>query len=819
MRNRVFRVMLLLSVVAVVASCKKDLFDEEEYKTVVESMFPIKGVDQNHTWSSISSATVSISVSLGTGSVYSLRVYDENPISHPTGLTLLCSGQVSDGGTFSSQMSYGAADYTFYVALINPQGYMTVYPAHIENGALTLVVNASTARAARRAASMPRRAFDFAELPEDSDFPSAAPDDAVDFSHYSEYGAVWSPEYREAVFQSFTVEPGEYSLWVGHGEAAIYFLPGDHTITGSYIIGNVQLYLLPGAHLTFPEEFNQNNSQLIVYVSENASINATADKGIGYNFYLYNRGTITTPKMTQYAKGHICNEGTLTIAGLLQVANSESQVINAGTLTCGSVSIEGGSHLQNLGTMTVSGKTSVSSTNCSWVNDGEYTTGTFDYTTGSTDVANNCHLKVNGLFSVHLGESGVNCFQINSGGSVECESFYVNVSTIKMGGGSLLKVNGTATMDQSKADYTIWGVGDSYAVFQAAKVVKGDASACYQANYRGRLYVATNDHFAQGYAGTYPLINYLDGAGQTTFDGADVHVTDTQCGSAYDGTPTPEPQSTPFSLRYCFEDNFPEVGDYDFNDAVITLTPTVSGSTVTLRVSLDAVGTTKQIAAALRIKGLSRDDIASVTQDADLDANYPGTSARIIDTSESLLPASMTSDNDAVLRLFNNAHWSLARTMASDGSVQAWFYNTVARNDGYQAKVNDVAPAVVNFTITLRDAAKTARFVEDFLDVFIVEEYNGGYWEVHTVPYKTDEVLSAYASGIKSAYSDPYPWAICVPGNDFLYPREWQSIGTFENETIGGAYHTAGHSFAEWARDHTQATDWYKYPDQSLVYQ
>ena len=33
MRNRVFRVMLLLSVVAVVASCKKDLFDEEEYKT------------------------------------------------------------------------------------------------------------------------------------------------------------------------------------------------------------------------------------------------------------------------------------------------------------------------------------------------------------------------------------------------------------------------------------------------------------------------------------------------------------------------------------------------------------------------------------------------------------------------------------------------------------------------------------------------------------------------------------------------------------------------------------------------------------------
>ena len=33
-----------------------------------------------------------------------------------------------------------------------------------------------------------------------------------------------------------------------------------------------------------------------------------------------------------------------------------------------------------------------------------------------------------------------------------------------------------------------------------------------------------------------------------------------------------------------------------------------------------------------------------------------------------------------------------------------------------------------------------------------------------------------------------------------------------------GAYQSAGHSFGEWAGDHTAVTDWYEYPRTSLVY-
>ena len=319
----------------------------------------------------------------------------------------------------------------------------------------------------------------------------------------------------------------------------------------------------------------------------------------------------------------------------------------------------------------------------------------------------------------------------------------------------------------------------------------------------------------------YYRLDAASGAQMTTYEGADVHVTDNQCGADYDGTPAKVPEAESFSLRYCFEDNFPEMGDYDLNDAVITVTPDIDGTTtVRLRVSLDAVGATKQIAAALRIKGLSERNVTACTRDGNMDADFPtNASMRIIDTEEAMLPRQIKTSDDVVLLLFNNAHWSLGRTISSVGSVENVFLNTVARDNAYEAKRNDVEPAVVTFTLQLNDASKLSLFTQDNLDVFIVESYNGGYWEVHTVPFKTDEVLAAYYKNIKDKYDDNIPWAICVPGNDFKYPNEWQCIGIRNGGVITGAYQEFGHSFAEWAEDHTKATDWYKYPTEGLVYE
>ena len=73
-------------------------------------------------------------------------------------------------------------------------------------------------------------------------------------------------------------------------------------------------------------------------------------------------------------------------------------------------------------------------------------------------------------------------------------------------------------------------------------------------------------------------------------------------------------------------------------------------------------------------------------------------------------------------------------------------------------------------------------------------------------------------AGYAEAYGSNMPWAIVVPG-DFKYPIEWKVIGARKNGTLEGAYETPGHSFAEWAEDSSQATDWYLYPTAGSVYE
>lgn len=810
---------LFAGALLLVISCSKDYFDADEYRNIVQATFPVEDVDPLQNWATIGSAQLTVRLNMKSGKTYTVHIYDQNPIKPEGTLSLLGQGSVTDGETTTVNISYPLASPIVYVALFDQEGYMTVYDAKIEDKQAVLSIVQASRQARRPVLRSHGSTFEFAEQPADADYKNVAPTDAVDLSQYSSYGYVYWPEYRAPVFQSFTVQPGERYLQLDHGVADIYFLPGNHTITGAYITGDTRLFLLPGAHVTFQNELNQNNDQFKLYVAEGATL--TAPNGISYNFWLYNRGTISTSKMTQYAKGCLMNEGTVTIDNNLQIANWQSQVVNYGELNCASLSVEGSGHLLNLNTMTVSGTTSISSNNCSWVNEGSYTTATYDYTAGSTNVINNCRLVVTGDMKIHLGESSVNCFQNNGGASVECGTFYINVSTVKMGAGSVIKVNGTATMHQTKADYSIQGIGDDYAMFQAQRIVMGQDGQGYEATYRGKVYVACNDHFAQGYSGTYPYYQLLEGAALTTHDGANIHVTESGCAAAFSGQPTPEPTSSDFALRYCFEDNFPQVGDYDFNDAVITVTPTISGKNVTLRISLDAVGASELIAGALRIKGLRSGDIVSHTREGNMDEGLPSNVGdRTIATDEDILPRSMTTTDDIVLPLFNNAHWSLGRTIDANGSVRSWFYNTVKRGDSYDSYLNDVEPAVVTYHFELTDEAKTAFFTEQYLDPFIVEGYNGTNWEVHTVPFKTEEVLSDYSTGVNRAYTDNFPWAICVPGNSFKYPIEWQSIGSFkENDGIDGAYKEPGHSFAEWARDRRQATDWYNYPTKGLVYE
>ena len=817
-----------------VTACKDDIvFDQESYDNYIKKSFVIENVDPTHQWATMGVANTNISVNTGTNDVYKVKIYDQNPIGSQGTLKLLGEGSVTDGNSLNMKITYPLAQAYAYVTLFDSENYMSVYPALIEDGQLNVVRNTKQTQMARRRIIQPT--YKFADLPDDADFATSVPDGALPEDNCNGGGA----GVNVVISHSYV---GYLNLW--NGGSTVYIPAGDWTIQGQYIGGDFTIYVLPGANVTFESELNLNSSNGRMYVAEGATVNAK--NGIGYNFWLYNRGTINTAKMTQYNAGALINEGTVNINQNLQIANANSQVVNLGTLTAASMSVEGSSHFLNEGTTVITGLTLVNSNDCSWVNNDDFTTGDFTYQAGSYDVINNCTMKVTNQFYIGLQDNaGDKSFQLNGSASVVTKDLvFSGPGYIYMGSNSMINVTGAAKFAINKPNYGIYGpsTGDP-ALFQATSVERlnsWETNNAFLVNYYGNLYVATDNHFPLGYSdktpdqvasgevGQYPYfhLDAASGAAMTTYEGAKVTLCDGGCGTIYTGRPDhgnrPE---KPQSYRYCFEDNFPDAGDYDFNDVVLTVTPTLNDKTLTLKVSLDAVGALKTLGAAIRLLNVKSTDLAEYR----VDNGFSSPEGRglgdynNIDTGDTFLTENhgTNASGSMVIVLFKDAHWAINPEKASDGGVQRSYYNTIIRNTG-EHNNQYVDPVVATYTLVFKDAEKAKEMLaESLYDVFIVEPYNGGYWEVHTVQngFKTAQVLNpTKPAGYAEAYGSNMPWAVLVPG-DFKYPNEWQVIGKNSGGVITGAYKEAGHSFAEWAENSETATDWYLYPTNGLVFE
>ena len=843
-----------------VTSCKDDVsFDQATYDELISKAFPVQNVDPNHQWETVSVANTAISVNTGTKDTYQVKIYSQNPIGFQGTLKLLGEGRVTDGSTLNMKISYPVAQTWAYVTLFDSQNYMSVYPALIKDGLLEVDINNVQAiNASRRAGIEP--SFQFAPAPKDEDFATAIPADALFASQYGNDTKDTFHNYKLAETsnkQELNFYNGNFALYVSGTKTVKFTNPGNGA-------KNMIFYVLPGANLTFADNcFNLNaisDSNFKMYVANGAKVTFSA--GLQSYMMLYNRGEIyvdgNSYKPGIYGPGVFYNEGTFTIKGAqgyytanmnlnkpLTLNNSTSQFINIGTLNCGGVCVEGSAHFVNYGTVNATDGTVVNSNDCSWVNDGTYTTGTFIYNAGSTDVINNCKLICTEKFRINLGDTDKNSFQLNGGASVVTKDFEAAGPTfIKMGSNSLFHVTGTAKFSINKDTYGIYGPSTgAEAVFQAKAIERlnsWETNQCFSANYFGHLYVATDSHFAFGYsdksaaqqaagevgAQPYYRLDAASGAKMTTYNGAKAELSDAGCGAAYSGKPdTEEREETPMSYRYCFEDNFPDAGDYDFNDVVLTVTPKLNDKTLTIKVSLDAVGATENVAAAIRLTNVKSTDLESYTvtqgfaspEDAGGLGSYDN-----IDTRETFLKEDQKPNNTSnmVIVLFKDAHWAINPQKTSTGAVERTFFNTVKPGDYYERNV-DVKTATYTLVFNDADRAKTM-LAQNSYDVFIVEPYNGAYWEVHTVQngFKTQQVLTGPKPepGYSNAYGSNMPWAIIVPG-DFKYPYEWQIIGTRSGGVLSGAYQTAGHSFAEWAENSEDAQDWHLFPTSGLVYE
>lgn len=827
-----------------VTSCKDDVvFDQASYDEYLRKSFVIENVDPNHQWATVGVANASITVNTGTEDTYQVKIYEQNPIGYKGTLKLLGEGRVADGNTLDMKISYCLAKAYAYVTLFDSENYMSVYPAVIKDGLLEVDVEANTAKASKRRTLQP--SFQFPGDADASKFLSDVPSSINKLTQNA--GSV-----NNYIDQTWQGDLNIWGQWDGSkSSAGTLYIKGNCDFTNRYFYfaGNSELYLVAGATLTLSESASGNLQQNTkIYIAEGAKLIAKGELKLNNGLHIYNHGTIVANKLSTNSNSVLVNGGTITVANKISVENDLSVIVNNGTITAADMNTAGSGKFENNNLVTISGTTFVNSNNNAWVNNGEYHTGNFIYNAGSDDVINNCKMIVDEDFNINLGDNpGNGNFKMDAGSSVVTKyfngggnwaksystgwsSFSGGPFYIYMGAGSMFDVTETATMNATKADYGIYGpASGNFAVFRAKKIVAGAAGQGYEVTYGGNLYVATNDHFANGWSGQYPYIDIKGAASLTTYGGAKAQLSNEGCGAAYAGTPDEEERpEVPQSFRFCFEDNFPDAGDYDFNDVVLTVKPTLNEKTLTVQVSLDAVGATKNIGAAMRLIGVKSEDLESYS----VSNGFPSPEGqglgdyKNIETSETFLTEGQAPNNtnNMVIVLFKDAHWAMNPVKTDNGGVWRYFWNTVERNDAYEHKKYTDEPPTATYTFVFKDAEKASNMLaENLYDVFIVEPYGGGYWEVHTVQngFKTAQVVTPIkpdGAAYERAYGNNIPWAIMVPG-DFKYPLEWHSIGKNKNGEMSGAYCEPGHAFPEWAADSETATDWYLHPDEELVFQ
>lgn len=268
------------------------------------------------------------------------------------------------------------------------------------------------------------------------------------------------------------------------------------------------------------------------------------------------------------------------------------------------------------------------------------------------------------------------------------------------------------------------------------------------------------------------------------------------------------------TFTYLFEESFPIPSDFDYNDVVLRISKSVPASNVLkLRVRLSAVGASNTLGAAIRLPGIAYKDVEEVTIDEGraFDHDYPMQRLRLKGSAN----LGKSRNGEAVLNLFENAHWCMNPETDIMGTIAAINYNTRHYSDDGNKIVSQKTR---NFTITLKNTVDVSGMQLSELDPFVIAPYSGVNFEIHTYPYKFEEVYWEYMGDDKRAYDDQLAWALLIPDGRFRYALEDTPIGTFRNGEFFGAYSKYQHSFGEWCHNHLSATDWWQNPTKSLVY-
>lgn len=760
-----------LPLIIVIASmlfsgCQKDTFNPEKVKATYQDRFPVKDIDPSMDWKMTRQVKVSVSVHEDAGTDYTVRIYDKNPLSGQSSAKLLAEGTANQTTTFSTVMDCPTTVSNVFVCRTDPHNRSVVKYVSIENDQVNAAfgIAPSTTRSAwTRSVSIEtytphRTESEIATL--------AATAQELASSTKLEEGDVYKISENEHYQNDIRTKNKEGIS----GKSATVIIEGTWEPGGNIadIETGVDLIVTGTGKIILPKNMKDDNkelslkgtSRLIVFQGGVIEQTEEGEKGgviqlpaVSDGRYNYNAGTIHAKTIQIDKGGCLYSCGTLEIDNL-EIAGGEGKLINQGKATIGDVNassiIENGCYLHV--TDELEGDLIMGDNSSALI-----------YDFGDDDDNEN--------MEVTMGD--------NSMITIENEAEFSNVAFYGPSEAhALVKINELESMDgfttKGNIYYEVKETDDDINLSDFSDAIKDTGG--------------TLSHWGES-----PI---LIPAGDCTGEGN----TPADSGSELsdDGIP----------YTYVFEDNYPLVGDYDFNDVVldvVTLYHREKKTNCIKRIQLDitlaAAGASKAVGVGLRIVGISKSDINLIKTGGD-DSRFQGS----FEDPNCLFKYSSgshmeDSDPSVVIPIAGEVHNVF-------GAELGTLINT---GDGVTSKAYRY-----EVIIELADQSKTEPlFSKDNLDFFICYRYKGMQKRMEVHLYEFWDYGATAAGTVQQENLDVAgnnTWAICVPYG-FRYPKERINISRTDIPD-----ESAYPDFIHWAKDRDTHTDWYENPVSANVY-
>ena len=762
---KVFTFSLLASSISF-TSCvdnEKTLFNADQLRQTYEETFPVKNIDPNGDWTMSHKVTAHVSVNGDLGTDYKIQIFDADPLSSESTAKILAEGTANQSTTLNVVMDCATALNKVFVARIDNHGHYMVQPVAIENGEVTAQLGHEKDVPTRSMSrTVPKTGIPAMGAPYTADDISSKKAIATDVQAGWDLGAGsgWYEYAKLPVFKEkerwFKIQSGTFNK--------------GFTTTGTSGGAQAVKVIVPQGSTWIIESRYQFSDITEIVVENGGKVEIAKNASLALTNKSY---------LTVMPGGSIIGEGTI------QITNGSSGLrnYNAGTINCSVLDFNGGVGVfYNYGLLQLE-RYEASTNGMELVNHGTMEAESINGN-NNTNIKNGCYLKT--------GKFQFGTLVMGNTSEAICEElgYNGNDNDIVMEAQSMLTCTGKASLYR-----TVTGPTVGTALLRINEIANLSGLAQSNSKVTNNIICEITDQTYKGEA-HYDwspfawLVNkgLQQGATYCNPGKADfILPADGECiKEGYNSDENPDDVEIRNAVySYAFEDNYPQAGDYDFNDIVLNVNLPAAGNDVKelkYIVDLRAVGAVKQLGAGLRIREFDKSNVEEVSFGAGATQRTNSLNSGIFENA-----SYETNGNELVIPLFGDAHYVYGYTGSQRPMLNTGNASTPLTNI-YTLEVN----------IKLKNAISIPS-VTDGLDFFIA--YQGGAQkrtEIHlnqfNSPTANGQLADKEVLDVIKAVNNT--WALCVP-EKFAYPTE--------TTVITDAYA----KFVDWAHDQVMNTDWY----------